>query len=104
MKEYKIKWQKSTVNEISEIISYFYELDEPYAASSVIDSITAATETLVDFPFSYPVFTTTKLTQRFVHRKLVVKNYIVIFRVNQQKKTVYIEHIIHARRNYTETI
>ena len=105
MKEYRIKWQKSTVKEISDIVCYLCdEIDDPYAAASVIDSIIAATETLADFPLAFPVFTTPYLTQKFVHRRLVVKNYVVIFRVNQRNRTVFIEHVIHARRNYMEML
>ncbi len=34
------------------------------------------------------------------YRRLIVKNYIVIYRINDKKKEIYIVHIFHSKSDY----
>lgn len=103
MKDYKIKYLKAAINEITDISHYIsVELDSPDAANSVVDLIFSAIYSLSDFPYAFPTISSSLKKRKFAYRKLVVKNYIVIFRVNQRQRTIYIDHVVHARRNYME--
>ena len=103
MKDYKIQYLIAAINEITDISHYIsVELDSPDAANSVVEMILSAIYTLADFPYAFPTITLSLKKGKFAYRKLVVKNYIVIFRVNQRQRMIYIDHVVHARRDYVK--
>lgn len=38
------------------------------------------------------------------YRRILVKNYIIIYRTNEKRKEVYIVHIFYSKSNYLEKL
>ena len=57
---------------------------------------------LKEFPFSCPVCENQSSENE--RRKLIVNNYIIIYEVNEQNKTVTLLNCVYARSDYRDLI
>lgn len=95
-KEYQIKLTKSAMRNLENIYYYISEnLQEPKIANRLINKILNSISILKYFPEAYP-----KLENLNQVRKLVFKNYNIIYSVNKKSKQIYILHIYYKSRNY----
>ena len=58
---------------------------------------------LKDMPESCSIIETYK-KRRYPYRKLLIKNYVVIYRVDDDKECVYITRVVYGGRNYLNEI
>lgn len=49
------------------------------------------------FPFAHELF---KKEENFEYRKLIVKNYIIIYKINLKEKQIFILRIYNQKFNY----
>ena len=85
---------------MSDIARYINRvLCNPIAAMDTIERMIDAAEELRRHPYSCPVYYPPR-TLRFEYRKLFVGNYVVFYRVDEQKKLITIVRVIYAKRNY----
>lgn len=95
-KEYQIKLEKSAIRELEHIYYYISEnLQEPKIASRLVSKIFNAISILKYYPEAY-----LKLENLSQIRKLVFKNYNILYSVNKKSKEIYILHIYYKSRNY----
>jgi len=89
---------------MTDIVRYIsHELQNPTAADALTNEMIAAAERLCDFPYINAVHQTLKpLKQEY--RKLIVKNYILFYRVDEKKKLITIARVIYARRDYEKML
>lgn len=97
---YKVEYLPIAQQDIADIATYIARnLSNPTAAEKLVSEMVSAASKLVDFPYIYPTFTPIKpLAHEF--RKLIVKNYIMFYWVEEDKKVVTIARVIYARRDY----
>lgn len=95
---YSIKQEKSFKRELRNIYEYIsYDLKEKRIAIKLINSITEKLKVLEYFPFANKIVLK---EENFEYRKFIIKNYIIIYKVNLKEKEVKILHIYNRRENY----
>lgn len=99
---YKLEFLPSAKKDIEEIAYYITTtLCNPTAAVSLVENILNAAENLVDMPYSCPLYYPLKPLKK-EYRKLLVKNYMLFFYVDESNKTVTVAKVIYARRSIND--
>lgn len=75
------------------------ELEAPQAAAKLADAIEKCYADLEEFPAAHELCRDPVLG-RMGYRRYPVGNYLVIFRVMEDVREVWIVHIFHASQNY----
>ena len=100
MAGYRIDVSEPAENDLRDIVRYISsQLSAPITAIEMMDTIEDAIVGLTKMPQKYALVTDERLAS-MGYRKLVVKNYIVFFTVNQRSRTIEVERILYARRNW----
>ena len=101
---YKLIVSKDAHNDANDIAAYItYELSNAQAASRFLDNVEASYRQITDNPFMYALCADTRLREKG-YRKVVIKNYLVIYRVDEAKKTAYVIRIVYATRDYAKLL
>lgn len=101
---YKIKNTDSAEHDLDGIVSYMAgELDNPAAAGRFLDEVDACHAHLETMPLMYEQCRDARL-RSLGYRKALISNYVMIYRVDENTKTVYIMRFFYARRDYEKLI
>jgi len=101
---YKPEYLPIAKKDMAEIVRYISkELNNPTAAEKLANEMIEAAEGLVEFPYSKAVHITPKPLKR-EYRRLVVKNYVMFYWVNEMEKSIVIARVIYARRNFNNLL
>ena len=99
MDKYKVKLNPRAFRDMDDIFSYIaLEKLSPENAKAQTDCIWEALKKLDTFPYSHQE----RNEGRYVgkgYRQLLIDNYIAIFRIDEQSKTVYVVTIQYQGRN-----
>ena len=99
MENYKIKLYLRAYRDLDSIYSYIaYEKLAPENARGQVDRIKAAVLGLDTFPQSHQ----DRLVGRYAgkgYRQLIIDNYLVVYKIDEKSKTVYIVTIQYQGRN-----
>ena len=101
---YKIEYLPSALLDLTEIADYIGgKLNNPEAADRLSETIVSTIEKLTDMPYRYPVYypvaTFSVKPLKMEYRKMVIKNYLVFYWVNEEKHLVTIARVIYGGRN-----
>lgn len=100
MEKYKIELSKIARNDYLEIIRYIkYSLVEPTIADKYAKLINKEIEKLQYMPQKFAIISSDLVKHNDI-RKLVIKNYIVFYRVNENEKIVNVERILYGGTNW----
>ncbi len=95
---YNIKQEETFKEEIKELYRYISSnLNEKKIAIRLVNTIISKLKILEVFPFAYKLY---KKEENFEYRKFIVKNYVIIYKINLNKKEIKILHIYNQRVNY----
>ncbi len=98
MKKYNIEYSMESKQDLIDIKRYIkYNLQEPNTAQKLITKIKKEIDSLKDNPEMYSVIDD-DIIKRFKIRKLVVDNYIVFYRINNEN--IQIVRVMYGRRNW----
>ena len=98
MKKYNIEYSMEAKQDLIDIKRYIkYNLQEPNTAQKLITKIKNEIDSLKDNPEMYSVIDD-DIIKRFKIRKLVVDNYIVFYRINDEN--IQIVRVMYGRRNW----
>ncbi len=98
MKKYNIEYSMESKQDLIDIKRYIkYNLQEPNTAQKLITKIKREIDSLKDNPEMYSVIDD-DIIKRFKIRKLVVDNYIVFYRINDEN--IQIVRVMYGRRNW----
>ena len=99
MDKYEVFLYPKAYRDIEEIYSYIESAKlEPSIAKGQTERIWEAIESLGNYPFSHQK----RLEGRYAdkgYRQLIIDNYIAIYRVDDDKKRVYVVTVQYAGRN-----
>ncbi len=102
--KYKVEYSKEAKQDLSEIYSYIkYNLQEPNIAKNLISEIRESLNKLKNNPQIYPIIED-GFMKRIEIRKIIVKNYIIFYRVDSKNLSIQIVRIMYARRNWIELL
>jgi plasmid stabilization system protein ParE len=101
---YTIKITRIADEDLLDVLRYISEkLKSPIAASNLLDLIEQKMAILEDSPFSCKIIDDEYFKKKEI-RFLQVKNYLIFFRINIEKKEVSIIRILYARRDWVNIL
>lgn len=102
--KYEVIITKNAKQDLKEIYEYISNsLMEENIANKLIDKIENELLKLEYIPEGFNIIKTTG-RNNFEYRRLPINNYVAIYRVNKEKKQVYIVRIFYGGRNYLNEI
>lgn len=100
MAKYRVDISEPAEKDLRDIVRYIAaQLSAPKAALEIMSKIEAAIAGLAVMPQKCPAVTDERLAMLGYH-KLLVKNYIVFFTIDDKSKVVDVERILFARRDW----
>lgn len=81
---------------IAEYISS--ELSNPAVAEELAGEMIASVDDLSEFPYIYPAYVPIR-PLKYEYRKLLVRNYIVLYWVDEEKKIVTVASVLYAKKD-----
>ena len=101
---YNITITDSADRELSEILDYLsVRLQNPAAATAFVEEVLSVYEALKHMPNMYELSRNLRL-HRMGYRKVVMKNYIMLYRVEESSQTVYVLHFFYGAREYEKLV
>lgn len=98
--KYKIKLSIKAKEDLKGIVLYIRNnLNEPSIAHKYAKIIREEIQTLEHFPQKFSIISDCSVKDLNV-RKLIIKNYIAFYRVNEDKKIVSVERILYSESNW----
>lgn len=99
-KMYSIRILPAARRDMTDISRYIgTELANPAAADRLTEEMISAITGLSDMPYKCPVFFT-HIPLRYEYRKLIVRNYIVFYLIDEDSKTVKVTRVLFARQDH----
>ncbi len=75
------------------------ELKNPIAAENLSEEFVKTAEGLTEFPYANPIYIPIKPLEH-EYRKAAVKNYLMFYWVEEERKTVTVARVIYGKRDY----
>ena len=86
---YRLEYLPAALRDAAEIARYIAgELKAPAAAEKLAEELVEAAERIAAFPYANPAFVPIR----------PVKNYLIFYNVDEERKTVTVARVIYARR------
>ena len=102
--KYKFKITPACASDLDGIFQYISEtVSEPLAAMQLMEDIHHAFRKVCDFPELYPLSYDENL-KRKGYRKLVIRNYIALYLIDEKKKTIIFSRTFYGGRDYAKLI
>jgi len=100
LEKYKIQLSIKAKEDLKNIVRYVkYELLEPLIAQKYAELIKNEIKTLEHMPQKFAVIDT-NIVKYDNFRKLIIKNYIAFYRINEEEKIVNIERILYGSTDW----
>lgn len=97
---YKLEYLPVARKDMLEIVRYIsMELKNPDAAERLAVELVNAAESVLTFPYATPVYQPLR-PLKHEYRKIPVKNYLIFYWVEEEKKLVTVARVVYAGRNY----
>ncbi len=97
---YRIDIAEPAEKDLRDIIRYISaQLSAPITAPEMLKAFEQAMVGLAEMPHRAPAVADERLAATGYH-KLIVKNYIIFFSINEKAKVVDVERILYGRRNW----
>ena len=97
---YRVDVSEPAENDLKDIVRYIAaQLSAPQTALEMLEAIENATAGLAEMPERATPISDESLAV-MGYRKLIVKNYIVFFSIDEKAKVVDIERILYGRRDW----
>lgn len=101
---YRIEMTPLASEDLEEIVTYIaQELENPTAAAAFLDEVDACYEGLETMPFMYEECRDPQL-KALKYRRAVIKHYVMVYRVDEAGKTVYVLRFFYGARDYEKLI
>ena len=106
---YQIDYLPSALRDLTEISDYIgVKLNNPEAADRLSENLVSMIEKLAEMPYRHPVYFSLASFSvkplKFEYRKMVVKNYLVFYWVNEENHLVTIARVIYGGRNIEQLL
>lgn len=100
MKKYEVKLLARAAEDMEKIYRYISEtLLEPQAAQRMAAQLSEAILSLEEMPYRFPERQWGRYAKRG-YRQLLVKKYLVVYRVNEKQGQVIVVTVQHGSRNF----
>ncbi len=100
IEKYEVEFTDDCIEEMDEIYNYISkELVANAAAKKLINQVKQDVLALEISPMLYMKIDKKDKFER-EYRRMVVKNYVILYTIDEENKKVYISHMYYGRRNY----
>lgn len=104
MEKYKIQLSIKAKDDYKRIISYLKnEILEPSIANKYAELIDNKLQTLEYSPQKYAIIDD-DIVKKLEFRKLIIKNYIAFYKINEEEKIVEVHRILYGVSNWIEKL
>jgi plasmid stabilization system protein ParE len=101
---YNVDISDRALEDSRRIITYITEdLEMPKAAASLFEKLDACYERLENNPHMYALCPEPRLRKEGFHRA-IVKNYILLFKIFEDRNIVWVYRIFHSSQDYTNLV
>ena len=92
------------VRNLEKIYDYIFgDLFAPNAADKILEKVDKEIERLENSPFIHVKIG--KVNDLILeYRKIIIKNYIVLYTIDEEKEEIYVTHIFCSKSNYMSKI
>ena len=98
--KYDLAITKPAENDLADILQYISkDLSAPKAANDLLDDILECYDHISANPLMYALCDNERLRSK-KYRKAAIKNYVMFYRVDEDKQMVYIMRFVYGRRDY----
>ena len=98
--QYQVEFLPSAQADMVEIVRYIsQELFNPIAAEVLAEDFVKAADSLSAFPYAHEAYFPIR-PLKHEYCKVSVKNYLMFFWVEEEKKTITVARVIYAAHNY----
>lgn len=97
---YNLVITKPAEKDLADILQYISkDLSAPKAANDLLDDILKCYDNISLNLLMYALCDNDRLKSK-KYRKAVIKNYIMLYRIDEEKQIIYIMRFIYGRRDY----
>ncbi|MEG0395220.1 MAG: type II toxin-antitoxin system RelE/ParE family toxin [Oscillospiraceae bacterium] len=101
---FEIEITDAASEDLDSIFRYIaIELDNVFAARHLVVEIEHRYDLLIEQPFLYPLSQSPRLAEKG-YRKAVICNFLMLYRVDEEKRKVYIINFYYGGQNYEKYI
>ena len=101
---YSVLWTPDAEGQLDSIVTYIADtLCAPAAAVDLVDAIDAAAAKLAEKPYLHELVRDAGLAVRG-YRKMGIKNYVVLYLVDEERGNVVITNIFHFLQDYARLV
>lgn len=101
---YTIEYLTIARRDMVDIAKYIgVKLANPDAAERLAEKMIESAENLRDMPYKCPIYIPVK-PLKYEYRKLIVQNYIMFYRIDEDKKLVTIARVVYSGRDYEKLL
>ena len=98
--DYRVEITPSAEQDLDAILTYLQEeLTSPLAAEDFLEKVEACCGRLVEQPALYERCGNERLASRG-YRRAVINHYVMIYRIEEEAKTVYVLRFFYGPRDY----
>lgn len=102
--DYKVESTPLANQDLDEILNYMVkELDNPSAAADFLDEVGLRYENLAKMPQMYERCHDMRL-KTLGYRRVTIKNYVMIYKIAESLKTVFILRFFYGGRDYEKLL
>ena len=102
--DYKVESTPLANHDLDEILNYMVkELDNPSAAADFLDEVGLRYENLAKMPQMYERCYDMRL-KTLGYRRVTIKNYVMIYKIAEGLKTVFILRFFYGGRDYEKLL
>lgn len=101
---YRLEYLPAALQDMVEIVRYIsMELKNPLAADRLAVELIEAGDGISAFPYANPVHLPVR-PLKHEYRKLPVKNYLMFYWVDEEKKLVTVARVLYAKRDHEQLL
>lgn len=101
---YKLEYLPVAQKDMVEIVQYISQkLKNPTAAENLAVEMIEAAENVLTFPYALPTYQPLR-PLKHEYRKVIIKNFLMFYWVDEEKKIVTIARVIYTKRNISQLL
>lgn len=101
---YKLAETERAQQDLRDIVDYIVSsLENPSAATTLLDEVEDCYDSLEQFPLMYETCRDPQL-KALGYRKVCIRNYVIVYKVNEPAKTVFIMRFFYGKQDYEKLL
>ncbi len=99
---YEVEFTQECMQEMKRVYDYIKDnLKAEKSAKRIMNMIEEITTNLVNEPRMYMEIPQYRGTNE-IYRRIVIKNYVLLYTIDEEKRKIFIAHMYYGGRNYLE--